>query len=174
MKIQDLVVVMGPKTPSADVAEALCRACGIQVFYAVKKANPAQRVESLAEEAVISAPFDQVSPQVFRLGLNVAESLLADEDLDCNLSDEREIFAHLVSWVIHRVTTESELPDGWRLLDAECTHDSYGYGPQIAAYPTGKVLAGGKAVIHFESGNRVLQIPEPYADYFVALEGFCL
>ncbi len=171
MKINDLVAVVGLKNRSTELAEALCRSFGIDVFYAVKKSDPTQRIASVEEESVVTASFDQLAPEVCRLGLMASDKLYDRYDLDCNLTSEREMFGHLLCWVAHRITSEDDLPDGWRLLNTAIDPYHKDFDPLMQSYPKGTVLSSGKVVVTFGSDKRLLQIPEDYADIFPLLEG---
>ena len=116
MKLHDVVAVVGLKNHSTARAEMMCRSMGIEVFHAMAACDASRRVESLEEAAVVAEPFGAVADNVFRLGLMVPEAL-AEEVLDCNLTHEHEMFGHLIGWMLHRISAESDLPEGWRVLD---------------------------------------------------------
>ena len=174
MKLHDVVAVIGLKNPSTDLAEALCQSLGIEVFYAVKRADPTQRIESLADDAIVTDPFVQLAPNIFRVGLMAAEQLFADDELDCNIPSEREMFCHLLGWLVYRITSESDLPEGWRLLDAANGRPQEGFDSPTDSFSKGKILAGGRVVVNFGSGNRLMQLPDSFSGFFSAIEGFAI
>lgn len=166
MKLHDVVAVVGLKNRGTEQAEAMCRSMGIEVFHAMAASDANRRVESLEEAAVVAEPFGAVADNVFRLGLMVPEAL-AEEVLDCNLTHEREMFGHLIGWLLHRISAESDLPEGWLVLD-----DATDYS--IVSYPKGTVLSEGRVVINWGEGNRLMQLPSQYREFFSAMEGFHL
>lgn len=98
----DVVAVIGLKNPATERVEALCRSIGMQVFYAVQDADPSQRIGSCDDEASVSSPFEDLPKNVFRLGLMAANSQVEDGTLDCNITNEREMFEHVRLWGAHR------------------------------------------------------------------------
>lgn len=98
----DVVAVIGLKNPATERVETLCRSIGMRVFYAVKSAEPSQRIDHCDDEASVSPPFEGLPNNVFRLGLMAADSLAEDGTLDCNITSEREMFEHVRLWDAHR------------------------------------------------------------------------
>lgn len=174
MRLHDVVAVIGLKNPSTDLAEVLCQSLGIDVFYAVKKSDPTRRIDSLADEAIVIAPFDQLSPSILRIGLMAPDLLFAKDELDCNMTNEREMFGHLLGWLVYRITSESDLPEGWRLLDAANGRPQEGFDSPTDSFSKGKILAGGRVVVNFGSGNRLMQLPDSFSGFFSAIEGFAI
>lgn len=168
-KLTDVVAVIGLKNRSTELVESLCRSIGMNVFYAMKKEAPSQRIDSCDEESTVSSPFEALPENVFRLGLMASNRLFEDGTLDCNLTEERDMFVHTLGWVAHRVKSPAELPTGWVLVDSP---KHAGFDPQVDNSATGRILAGGKMVVDFGQGKRLLQIPDDYRDVFSSLEGF--
>lgn len=171
MRLNDVVAVIGVKNRATELVEALCRSIGMEVFYAMKKLDPTQRIESVHEDAAISAPFEAVPENVFRLGLMAADPLCAAGTLDCNLTDERDMFGHVLSWIAHRITSPDELPAGWTLLDPQTSSMQAGFDPSLETYAIGQILTGGKLVVGTGQGKRLVQVPAEYRDAVASLEG---
>lgn len=174
MKLDDIVAVIGLKNRVTELAEAMCQSLGITVFYAMKKTEPSQRIESVDEEAVVTSPFEQLPDNVFCLGLMAADSLHTADVLDCNFTSERELFGHLLGWFVHRIPSEAELPEGWRLLETSSSRLQQDFDPLLEDYPKGKILCDGRVVVNFGNGNRLLKIPESFVGIFSIMEGFCI
>lgn len=104
MELNDVVAIIGLKNSATERVEAVCRSIGMRVFYAVKKADPSQRIDSCDQDAVVSPPLDALPKNVFCLGLMAADSLAEDGTLDCNLTKESEMFEHVREWGANRVT----------------------------------------------------------------------
>lgn len=174
MKLTDAVAVIGLKNRATERAEALCRSVGMRLFYAMKKADPSQRIDSCDDEATVSAPFEELPENIFCLGLMAPHPLFEDGTLDVNFTDEREMFGHVLGWIAHRVESPSDLPAGWVLLDSPTSGMRKGYDPRVDYAATGHIFADGKMVVDFGQGKRLLQIPDDYRDVFSSLEGFCI
>lgn len=170
MKLDDVVAVIGLKNRATELVEALCRSIGMEVFYAMKKLDPSQRIDSVAEDAAISAPLEAVPENVFRLGLMAANPLCAAGTLDCNLTDERDMFGHVLGWFAHRITSPDELPAGWMLLDPQTSPTQAGFDPSVETYAIGQILTGGKLVVGTGQGKRLVQVPAEYRDAVASLE----
>lgn len=102
MELNDVVAVIGLENPATERVEALCRSIGMRVFYAVKKADPSQRIASCDADASVSSPFEDLPNNVFRLGFMAADSLVEDGTLDCNLTKEHEMFEQVREWGANR------------------------------------------------------------------------
>lgn len=174
MKLTDVVAVIGPKSRATELAEALCRSFGIRLFYAMKKANPSQRIDSCDDEATVSAPFETLPENIFRLGLMAGDPLFEDGTIDCNFTEDREILGHLLGWIAHRIESPADLPAGWELLDATTSPMQAGFDPRVDYSAVGQILADGKMIVDFGQGMRLLRIPDDYQDAFSFLEGFCI
>lgn len=98
----DVVAVIGLQNLATERLEALCRSIGMRVFYAVKKADPSQRIASCDDAALVSSTFEDLPTNVFRLGLMAADSLVEDGTLDCNLTKEHQMFEQVREWGAHQ------------------------------------------------------------------------
>ncbi len=174
MRLTDVVAVIGPKSRATELAEVWCRSFGMRFFYAMKKANPSQRIDSCDDEATVSAPFETLPENIYRLGLMAANPLFEDGTIDCNFTEERELLGHLLGWIAHRIESPADLPAGWVLLDTPTSPMQAGFNPRVDYSATGQILADGKLVVDFGQGKRLLRIPDDYQDVFSSLEGFCV
>lgn len=174
MKFTDVAAVIGLKSHATEVAETLCRSIGMQVFYAMKKTEPAQRIDSIDDEATVSFPFEELPESAFCLGLMASNRLFEDSTLDCNLTEEREMLGHLLGWFVHRIESPADLPDGWVLVDISTSPMQAGFDSLVHNSATGQILSNGKMVVDFGRGKCLLQMPDGYRDVFSLLEGFCI
>lgn len=97
--------------------------------------------------------------------------LLEDEVLDCNLTDEREMFGQVLGWFAHRIKASDELPAGWVLLDEQLQAE---FDPRVQDHATGHIFADGTMVVQIGQVKRLLQIPPDFQEVFPAIAGFCL
>ncbi len=173
MRLTDVVAVIGVKTPATALIESLCCAVGMPVFYAMKRADSSQRIESCDDEATILSPFDALSDSIFRLGLMASNSLFEDGTLDCNLTEDREMFERVLGWFANSVKSPSDLPADWVLSGCPTSPMEAGFDPRFQQYAKGKILADGKMVVDFGQGNRLVQLPAQYHDVLSTVDGFC-
>lgn len=174
MKLNDVVAVIGLKNRATELVEALCRSFGMRVFYAMKKTDPSQRIDSCDAEASVSTPFEDLPENIFRQGFMAANPLFEDGTLDCNLTEEREMFRNVLGWLVHRIESPADLPAGWMMLDAPTSTMQAGFDPRVDNSATGQILADGKIVVNFGQVKRILQIPDDYRDVYSSMEGFCI
>lgn len=171
MKLTDVVAVVGLQNQATQRVEALCGALGMQVFHAMKLSNPMQRIDSFEDVATVSDSLEALPGAVFRLGLMASNRLLEDEVLDCNLTDEREMFGQVLGWFAHRIQSSDELPAGWVLLDEPLQAE---FDPRVQDHATGHIFAGGTMVVQVGQAKRLLQIPPDFQEVFPTIAGFCL
>lgn len=90
--------------------------------------------------------------------------------IHCNLTDERDMFGHVLGWFAHRITSPGELPAGWTLLDPQTSPTQAGFDPSVETYAIGQILTGGKLVVGIGQGKRLVQVPAEYRDAVASLE----
>lgn len=172
MEMTDVVAVIGLKNKATEMLEAICRSIGMDVLYAMNKAHPDQRIDSIDSESTVSASFEKLPANLFRLGLMAANHLYEEAAIDCNFTEPRDMFGQVLGWFAHRIKSQDDVPNGWVVLDSGKESLEADQDPRLSLYSRGQILADGRLVVDFGHGSRLLQLPNDYRDVFPLIEGY--